>query len=104
MVDQRRPVFPPWSRQGRLGCTHCGDPVEYVVLDVINTGRPHPERIAIERAVSATGMIAVRWIGDQLHGYRYTDLLGLKDGFVRTVEHRTVCTEQAPPAVQQTLC
>lgn len=99
-VSQRRPIFPPWSAAGRRGCTYCGDPVEYVVLDVVATGRPHPERIAIERRVNATGTIAVRWIGDQLHGHRITKQYPPSDGFVPVVEHRLVCTEQEPEAVQ----
>lgn len=99
----RRPTFPPWSAAGRRGCPHCGDPVEYVVLDVERTDRTHPERIAIERRVNATGSIAVRWIGDQLHGHRITEFYPLRDGFVPVMEHRVVCTEQAPPAEQKPL-
>jgi hypothetical protein len=101
VVESRRPIFPPWSAAGRRGCTQCGDPVEYAVLDVEKTD--DVERVAIERAVNNTGKIAVRWIGDQLHGYRVTDLRPLRDGFVRVLEHRGVCPEQAPPAEQHPL-
>lgn len=101
MPEQRRPVFPPWSAAGRRGCTHCGDPVEYAVLDVIAGAKV--ERIAIERAVNATGMIAVRMVGDQLHGYRITDLHPLREGFVRVREHRGLCPEQEPPHEQRPL-
>lgn len=58
------------------------------------------ERVAIERRVNAAGKIAVRWIGDQLHGYRMTKLRVVKPGFVLVVEHREVCPEQAPPSEQ----
>jgi hypothetical protein len=102
-VSQRRPIFPPWSPAGRRGCPDCGDPVEYAVLDVYPTLRTHPERIAIERRVNATGTIAVRWIGDQLHGHRITAQYPPGDGFVTVVEHRVVCSEQAPPAEQLSL-
>lgn len=101
MVESRRPVFPPWSAAGRRGCEHCADPVEYVVLDV-ERGDTY-ERIAIERRVNTAGKIAVRWIGDQLHGYRMTGLRAVRPGFVLVVEHKTVCTEQAPPTEQRPL-
>lgn len=98
---QRRPVFPPWSTAGRAGCPHCADPVEYVLLDVERNEKK--ERIAIVRAVDATGAIAVRWIGDQLHGYRTTRFRPVRPGFVLVKEHRLVCPEQTPPTEQHPL-
>jgi hypothetical protein len=94
-------VFCPWSAAGRRGCEHCGDPVEYAVLDVVVSEQT--QRIAIERRVTSSGRIAVRWIGDQMHGYRITALQPLRDGFVRVTEHREVCSEQAPPTEQHPL-
>lgn len=88
---QRAAIFPPWSRQGRNGCDLCGDPVEYAILDVDATGTG--PRVAIERAVNSRGTIAVRTIGDQLHGYRITEFAPLKPGFTPVRLHVDVCTE-----------
>jgi hypothetical protein len=92
---QRAAIFPPWSRAGRDGCERCADPVEYVVLDVDDAGAGR--RIAIERRVNPRGTVAVRTIGDQLHGYRITQFAPVRPGFVPVVEHDTVCPEAPRP-------
>lgn len=95
-MRQRSPIFPPWSKSE---CPDCADPIEYAVLDVHNEAR----RVAIIRKVDAAGTIAVRWIGDQLHGYTITDFRPLQDGFVRVKLHELVCKEAVRPAEQRPL-
>lgn len=92
---QRAAIFPPWSRAGRDGCERCGDPIEYAVLDVDTAGAGR--RVAIERAVNHRGTVAVRTIGDQLHGYTITQFHPVQPGFVPVVLHDEVCTESPKP-------
>lgn len=95
---ERRPIFPPWSKSD---CPECADPIEYAVLDVIEG--VEVKRVAIERAVSTHGTVAVRMVGDQLHGYAVTDLHPLRDGFVRVRLHNDVCEYGTPPVEQRPL-
>lgn len=95
---ERRPIFPPWSK---AECPECADPIEHAVLDVI--AGIDTERVAVIRAVSPRGTIAVRMIGEQLHGYRLTDLHPLRDGFVRVRPHSDVCEFATPPVEQRPL-
>ena len=97
---QRAAIFPPWSRAGRDGCGRCGAPVEYAVLDVDTAGTG--PRVVIERAVNNRGTVAVRTIGDQLHGYRITQFAPVRPGFVPVRLHDEVCPE-APKPEQQPL-
>jgi hypothetical protein len=92
---QRAAIFPPWSKAGRNGCPRCGDPVEYAVLDVDTTGTG--QRVAIERRVNNRGEVAVRAIGDQLHGYRITQFAPVRPGFVPVMLHDAVCPEAPKP-------
>lgn len=95
---QRRPVLPPWSK---AECPDCGDPIEYVVLDVAtaDTG----QRVAVERAIYRRGTIAARMIGNKLHGYRITEFEPVREGFVPMREHAAVCEFAVPPAEQRPL-
>ena len=95
---ERRPIFPPWSK---AECLECADPIEYAVLDVVAVATV--ERVAIVRAVSSRGSIAVRMIGDQLHGYVLTSTQPLRDGFVRVRPHSDVCEFATPPVEQRPL-
>lgn len=95
---ERRPTFPPWSR---AECAECADPIEWVVLDVVASAQV--ERVAIIRAVSSRGTVAVRMIGDQLHGYILTSSHPLRDGFVRVRLHTDVCEFAVPPVEQRPL-
>lgn len=96
--QSRRPILPPWSR---AECPDCGDPIEYVTLDVKpgSTGT----RVAVERAVYRRGTIAARMIGDTLHGYKLTELTAVGDGFIPMREHAAVCEFAVPPAEQRPL-
>lgn len=95
---ERRPIFPPWSK---AECPECADPIEWVVLDVVaeQVGR----RVAIIRAVSSRGTVAVRMIGDQLHGYILTSSQPIRDGFVRVRLHTDVCEYAVPPVERRPL-
>lgn len=95
---ERRPIFPPWSK---AECPECADPIEYAVLDV--NAHEGGKRVAVIRSVSAYGTIAVRMIGEQLHGYTITSLLPLRDGFVRVRPHSDVCEYAVPPVEQRPL-
>jgi hypothetical protein len=95
---ERRPIFPPWSKSD---CPECADPIEYAVLDVI--AGVDVKRVAIIRAVSSRGTIAVRMTGDQLHGYTVTKLHPLRDGFVLVRPHADVCEYATPPVEQRPL-
>jgi hypothetical protein len=95
---ERRPLFPPWSK---AECAECADPIEWVVLDVVATAQV--ERVAVERRPHTQGTIAVRMIGDQLHGYTLTKLHPLRDGFVRVRLHTDVCEFAVPPVEQRPL-
>lgn len=95
---ERRPIFPPWSK---AECTECADPIEYAVLDVIEG--VEVKRAAIERRPHVQGKVAVRMIGDQLHGYTLTDLHPIRDGFVRVRLHADVCEFATPPVEQRPL-
>lgn len=97
-MRQRSPIFPPWSKSE---CPLCADPVEHVVMDLHDP--PGTLKAIIIRAVYPKGTIAVRWIGDQLHGYRITEFHPLQDGFVAVREHAEVCAEAVPPTEQRPL-
>ena len=66
-------------------------------MDVKTAATTPPQRVTIERAVNHRGEIAVRTIGDQLHGYWLTDMTGIEPGFVRVMLHWEVCPEEPKP-------
>lgn len=95
----RRPTLPPWSK---ADCPACGDPIEYVTLDV--TPADTGQRVAVERREAwRTGTIAARVINGVLHGYVITGFRPVLPGFIPLVLHDQVCEEATPPTEQQKL-